>query len=187
MCPAASGRSGRDALAERLRCLVEHLRVGSDVGRFREELVDGREVLAWKVGPSAADEWEIDKEVDDAVHGSEPTREGYVLEQVGPALGRPWVDTLEGSRHAHMKELRPRGGHLRVVSAFDPRRTALLLLGATRPAGGPPGTSARSPRPTSSTTSTWPPAARGAQRLAHRARPAAPGADRATGANRHHD
>jgi hypothetical protein len=27
-------------------------------------------------------------------------------EQFGPQLGRPHVDTLKGSRHAHMKELR---------------------------------------------------------------------------------
>lgn len=51
---------------------------------------------------------------------------------LGPALGRPWVDTLDGSRHQHMKELRPRGGHLRVLFAFDPHRTAILLLGGDK-------------------------------------------------------
>ncbi len=55
-----------------------------------------------------------------------------VLEQIGPALGRPWVDTLEGSRHANMKELRPRGGFLRILFAFDPRRTAILLTGGDK-------------------------------------------------------
>ena len=29
-----------------------------------------------------------------------------MLEQFGPQLGRPRVDTLNGSRHANMKELR---------------------------------------------------------------------------------
>ena len=29
-----------------------------------------------------------------------------LLEQFGPLLGRPRVDTLKGSRHANMKELR---------------------------------------------------------------------------------
>jgi hypothetical protein len=48
------------------------------------------------------------------------------------ALGRPWVDTLEGSRHANMKELRPRGGHLRILFAFDPSRFAILLLGGDK-------------------------------------------------------
>jgi hypothetical protein len=55
-----------------------------------------------------------------------------VLERRGPGLGRPWVDNLKRSRHANMKELRPRGGHLRIMFAFDPRRTAILLLGGDK-------------------------------------------------------
>jgi hypothetical protein len=55
-----------------------------------------------------------------------------ILEQGGPALGRPLVDTIKRSRHANMKELRPRGGHLRILFAFDPRRTAILLLGGDK-------------------------------------------------------
>lgn len=55
-----------------------------------------------------------------------------LLQEVGPSLGRPIVDTLEGSRHPNMKELRPRGGHLRVLFAFDPRRTAILLTGGDK-------------------------------------------------------
>jgi hypothetical protein len=54
------------------------------------------------------------------------------LELGGPSLGRPFVDTLKASRHAHMKELRPRGGNLRVAFAFDPRRYAILLLGGDK-------------------------------------------------------
>jgi hypothetical protein len=50
-----------------------------------------------------------------------------LLEEFGPALGRPTVDTLERSRHPNMRELRPRGGFLRVLFAFDPRRTAVPL------------------------------------------------------------
>jgi hypothetical protein len=50
-------------------------------------------------------------------------------EQGGPALGRPLVDTLKGSRHRTMKELRPHGGHMRVRFAFDPRGMAILLMG----------------------------------------------------------
>jgi hypothetical protein len=53
-----------------------------------------------------------------------------ILEQSGPALGRPLVDTLEGSRHPNMKELRP--GSMRVLFAFDPRRSAVLLLGGDK-------------------------------------------------------
>ena len=55
-----------------------------------------------------------------------------VLEERGPALGRPLVDTLKGSRHPNMKELRPRGGALRVLFAFDPRRMAILLIGGNK-------------------------------------------------------
>jgi hypothetical protein len=55
-----------------------------------------------------------------------------VLEQVGPGLGRPLVDSIQGSRHHNMKELRPRGGSLRILFAFDPRRTAILLLGGDK-------------------------------------------------------
>lgn len=55
-----------------------------------------------------------------------------MLEEKGPGLGRPWIDTLEGSRHPNMKELRPRGGNLRILFVFDPRRTAILLLGGDK-------------------------------------------------------
>lgn len=51
------------------------------------------------------------------------------LEEHGPALGRPFVDTIHGSRHANLKELRPQSSHIRVLFAFDPRRMAILLIG----------------------------------------------------------
>jgi hypothetical protein len=48
----------------------------------------------------------------------------------GPLLGRPQVDTLRGSRHSNMKELRfdADGGIWRVAFAFDPERKAILLV-----------------------------------------------------------
>ena len=55
-----------------------------------------------------------------------------VLEELGPALGRPLVDTLKGSRHPNMKELRPTVGNIRILFAFDPRRAAILLLGGDK-------------------------------------------------------
>jgi hypothetical protein len=57
-----------------------------------------------------------------------------VLQEVGPRLGRPLVDTLKGSRHANMKELRTgaAGQVVRIAFAFDPERTAILLLGGTK-------------------------------------------------------
>jgi hypothetical protein len=54
------------------------------------------------------------------------------LEDRGPALGRPFVDVIQASRHSNMKELRPRGGHIRVMFAFDSRRTAILLIGGDK-------------------------------------------------------
>lgn len=55
-----------------------------------------------------------------------------LLEEVGPTLGRPAVDTITGSRHSNMKELRSFGGHLRALFAFDPQRQALVLLGGNK-------------------------------------------------------
>ena len=53
-----------------------------------------------------------------------------LLETFGPTLGRPRVDTLKGSRHANMKELRFQAdnGAWRVAFAFDFRRKAILLV-----------------------------------------------------------
>ena len=54
------------------------------------------------------------------------------LELHGPTLGRPFVDSIQASRHRNLKELRPRRGNLRVLFAFDPRRMAILLLGGDK-------------------------------------------------------
>ena len=52
------------------------------------------------------------------------------LAKFGPELGRPHVDTLKGSKHANMKELRfnADNGVWRLAFAFDPKRKALLLV-----------------------------------------------------------
>jgi hypothetical protein len=55
-----------------------------------------------------------------------------LLEEKGPALGRPAVDRIEGSRHHNMKELRSFGGFLRALFAFDPKRRAIVLLGGDK-------------------------------------------------------
>ena len=53
-----------------------------------------------------------------------------LLETFGPQLGRPYVDTLENSKHSNMKELRFKAanGVWRVAFAFDPDRQAILLV-----------------------------------------------------------
>ena len=50
----------------------------------------------------------------------------------GTGLGRPHADTVGGSRHANMKELRPSGSTVRIFFAFDPRRVAILLIGGDK-------------------------------------------------------
>jgi hypothetical protein len=59
-----------------------------------------------------------------------------LLQEIGPRLGRPHVDTLKGSKHLHMKELRIRyrGDAYRVLFAFDPRRVAILLCAGRKAA-----------------------------------------------------
>ena len=60
-----------------------------------------------------------------------------LLQQFGPQLGRPRVDTLNGSRHTNMKELRfsAAGGEWRVAFAFDPKRRAILLVAGDKSGG----------------------------------------------------
>jgi hypothetical protein len=57
-----------------------------------------------------------------------------LLELHGPQLGRPHVDTIKGSCHPNMKELRTQSGGkpLRTFFAFDPRRSAILLIGGDK-------------------------------------------------------
>lgn len=56
-----------------------------------------------------------------------------LLQEFGPAPGRPTVDRISGSRHHNMKELRTsRGGALRILFAFDQRRMAILLIGGNK-------------------------------------------------------
>ena len=61
-----------------------------------------------------------------------------LLEHFGPNLKRPHCDTLKGSKHANMKELRfsAAGGVWRVALAFDPERKALLLVGGDKSGSG---------------------------------------------------
>lgn len=60
-----------------------------------------------------------------------------VIREFGPRAGRPRVDTLKGSKHANMKELRfdADGGVWRVAFAFDPQRQAVLLVAGDKSGG----------------------------------------------------
>jgi hypothetical protein len=57
-----------------------------------------------------------------------------VLRTFGPRLGRPRVDTLKGSKHPNMKELRfdADDGVWRIAFAFDLKRNAILLAGGDK-------------------------------------------------------
>jgi hypothetical protein len=60
-----------------------------------------------------------------------------LLKRFGPQMGRPKVDTLKGSRHANMKELRfdAADGVWRVAFAFDWKRKAILLVAGDKSGG----------------------------------------------------
>ena len=57
-----------------------------------------------------------------------------LLEARGPQLPFPHSSGIERSRHPHMRELRVQSGGspYRVFYAFDPRRTAILLVGGNK-------------------------------------------------------
>ena len=53
------------------------------------------------------------------------------LTRLGPGLGRPYADTLNGSKYTNMKELRGKtpSAVLRIAFAFDSQRIAKVLCG----------------------------------------------------------
>jgi hypothetical protein len=57
-----------------------------------------------------------------------------LLIEHGPQLDHPHTSKVNGSRHAHMRELRVQSGGkpLRLFYAFDPRRTAIILIGGDK-------------------------------------------------------
>ena len=57
-----------------------------------------------------------------------------LLEERGPSLRFPFSSGVKGSRHGHMRELRVQSGGspIRIFYAFDPRRSAILLVGGDK-------------------------------------------------------
>ncbi|TAN58021.1 MAG: addiction module toxin RelE [Magnetospirillum sp.] len=76
------------------------------------------------------DEFEPEFEVLPVEVQDELLAHAKVLARIGPTLGRPHVDTLTGSKHANMKEMRfeAADGVWRIAFAFDPARAAVLLV-----------------------------------------------------------
>jgi hypothetical protein len=63
---------------------------------------------------------------------------GLLLIEQGPQLPFPYSSGINGSKHPHMRELRVQSGGrpLRVFYAFDPRRSAILLIGGDKTGDG---------------------------------------------------
>jgi hypothetical protein len=109
---------------------------GGPIVDFREHVGDGCRligsglcsVMTWTVEFHAA----FDDEFAKLSRGVrvEIAAGATLLSERGPTLGRPHVDTLKGSKHANMKELRFRAedGVWRVAFAFDPERRAVILV-----------------------------------------------------------
>ena len=91
--------------------------------------------MDWIVLFHEAFEPEFDRLPDDVQ--DEILAHATLLERFGPLLGRPRADTLNGSRHSNMKELRfdAAGGVWRIAFAFDPKRRAVLLVAGDKSGG----------------------------------------------------
>jgi hypothetical protein len=89
-------------------------------------------MLEWVV--EFHDEFDPEYEELDSIVQDELLAHLQVLEKFGPQLGRPHVDTLNGSRYANMKELRFNAAHgvWRFAFAFDPKRQAVILCGGDK-------------------------------------------------------
>jgi hypothetical protein len=57
-----------------------------------------------------------------------------LLQERGPLLGRPYVDTLKGSKVTNLKELRVQYKRepIRILFAFDPKQQAVIILGGSK-------------------------------------------------------
>jgi hypothetical protein len=88
----------------------------------------------WEIRWTAEfEEWIVSSAVDPPAR-SDIRSSLLILREHGPALGRPHVDTIQGSRYPNMKELRvqSKGRPFRIFFAFDPVRRAILLIGGNK-------------------------------------------------------
>src|SRR5947209_8591821 len=88
--------------------------------------------MAWEVEfTDEFGQWWATLSVDEQV---EIDAKVILLQERGPVLPRPHSDVIVTSKHSNMKELRGNVGEaeLRVLYAFDPRRSAILLIGGDK-------------------------------------------------------
>lgn len=85
---------------------------------------------------------EFDAEFDELSNDAQDSllQAALAVSLAGPKAGRPHVDTLVGSRHSNMKELRYTAGRgtqiWRAAFAFDPQRSAVILVAAEKQGAG---------------------------------------------------
>ncbi len=76
---------------------------------------------------------------DDLSEEEQDSVDSYVVALIdaGTSLRYPYSSGIKGSKHSHMRELRiqHKGQPYRVFYAFDPRRTAILLIGGKKGSG----------------------------------------------------
>ncbi len=84
--------------------------------------------MAWIV--QIADEFRPELDLIESGVANAILAKAETIKIMGPSLGRPLVDTLKGSKHTNMKELRlsSADGEWRVAFAFDTQRQAILLV-----------------------------------------------------------
>jgi hypothetical protein len=121
---AASGRQAHGTLAKR-QFSGPGVTVSQQTETWRRAPAYNRRV-AWELRMTAQTEkW---------FRGLSPDRAEQIaasldkLEETGPGLGRPFVDSIKGSRYHHLKEARSIGGHQRALFAFDPQRRGIVLV-----------------------------------------------------------
>jgi len=88
--------------------------------------------MAWDV--EYTDEFEDWWETLDEDEQMEVAASVGLLEEKGPTLPFPHSSGINGSKFGEMRELRIqyKGDPYRVLYAFDPRRTAILLIGGNK-------------------------------------------------------
>jgi hypothetical protein len=86
--------------------------------------------MAWRVDfTPEAEEWL------ETLSPADRVRMGRRFDELrhhGPTLGRPKADSVKGSRHHNMKELRLSKSPVRALFAFGPDRRAIVLVGGSK-------------------------------------------------------